>query len=198
MRRLLILLFLLWPAESHAAVTISFYSRDLGVYYPHAFILLKGALDETGEPVEANFGWTSTAASIVIAGSRHVPGVVTHSDASYVAKSIEDFSFTLTDAEYRTVMARVQYWRDLPQPSYSLNGANCVDFVADIARTLGLRADPQPGLMLKPKSFLRRVRDLNRAAIDARNRPAQAAIASPPLVAGLAPSPRPEPSLVAN
>ena len=59
-------------------------------------------------------------------------------------------------------------WRDLPQPSYSLSDANCVYFVADIARTLGLSADPKPGLMLKPKSFLQSVRDANRGAITNR------------------------------
>ncbi len=85
--------------------------------------------------------------------------------------SVEDFSFTLTDAEYRTVMARVQYWRDLPQPSYSLSETNCVYFVADIARTLGLKADPKPGLMLKPKAYLIGVRQDNRGEIAARSQP---------------------------
>jgi hypothetical protein len=172
MRRLIfLLLFLLWPATSQAAVTISFYSRDFGAYYPHAFIVLKGTVDETGQKVDANYGWTSTAASIIIAGGRHVPGVISSSDAKYIAKSVEDFSFTLTDAEYRTVMARVQYWRDLPQPSYSLNDNNCVYFVADIARVLGLKADPKPGLMLKPRSYLVSVRQDNRDQIAARSRP---------------------------
>ena len=65
----------------------------------------------------------------------------------------------------------MQYWRDLPQPSYSLSDANCVYFVADIARALGLKADPKSGLMLKPRAYLVSVRQDNQGQITARNQP---------------------------
>jgi hypothetical protein len=188
MRRLLLpLLLLLWPATGHAAVTISFYSRDFGMRYPHAFIVLKGTLDSTGEAVNANFGWTSTSSELVIVTQRWVKGSVSSVDAAYIRKSNENFAFDLTDAEYRGVMARVESWRAMPQPSYSLNEANCVFFVADLARTLGLKADPRDGLMLKPKAFLLHVRDENHSALAQRQ--GQSIAARPPQTLPAVPGP---------
>jgi hypothetical protein len=196
MRRLLLLFFLLlWPATGHAAVTISFYSRDFGMRYPHAFIVLRGTLDSTGEAVDANFGWTTTAPDLVVVTGRWVKGSTSSVDASYIRKSQEDFSLILTDEEYLAVMARVQDWRARPQPSYSLNEANCVYFVADIARTLGLKADPRAGLMLKPKTFLLRVRDDNRAMLASRG--LSLAVSPPPPPPPAEPGP-PGPTIATN
>ena len=185
--RLLLLFLLLWPATGHAAVTISVYSRDFGMRYPHAFIVLKGTLDSTGEAVNANFGWTSTSSELVILTQRWVKGSVSSVDAAYIRKSNENFAFVLTDAEYRGGVARVESWRARPQPSYSLNEANCVFFIADLARTLGLKADPRDELMLKPKAFLLHVRDENHSALAQRQ--GQSIAARPPQTLPAVPGP---------
>jgi hypothetical protein len=86
--------------------------------------------------------------------------------AAYVDGANHHFTMVLTDAQYREVMALVERWRALPQPSYSLDRRNCVSFVAEVATLLGLQADPR-GLMRRPRAFLDRVRDRNSAAIAA-------------------------------
>ena len=51
-------LLLLAPGRSAAAVEIAFYSHAMGGSFPHAFITLEGSVDQTGEPVHANYGFT--------------------------------------------------------------------------------------------------------------------------------------------
>ncbi len=90
-------------------------------------------------------------------------------DEAYVRKSDEHFSISLTDDEYRRVMATVEQWRSLKQPSYDLNRQNCVFFVAYVAATLGMKADTPKGLMKKPRSYLERLMLANRAWLAARS-----------------------------
>ena len=170
MRRLLFLLVILalWPATGQAAVRISFYSHDFGEYYPHAFVVVSGKTDATGEAAFANYGWTSTAQNILLVVGRPSRGVVTSSSPDYVRSSTEEFSLLLTDAEYQAALQAIETWRSLPQPSYSLAEANCIHFVAAVARAVGLEADPRAGLMLKPKAFLRSVYEANAHEIATR------------------------------
>jgi hypothetical protein len=42
-----------------------------------------------------------------------------------------------------------------------MNRANCVHFVADLARAAGLRVEEVPRLMKRPRSFLLHVREQN-------------------------------------
>jgi hypothetical protein len=58
-------------------------------------------------------------------------------------------------------MAVVEQWRNRAQPSYNLNRRNCVHFVAELARTAGLRVENAERLMKRPRSFLLHVRSLN-------------------------------------
>ena len=154
-RQVLLWLILLWlnPAAAAAAVEISFYSKEFGSSFPHAYVRLSGTIDATGEPVEANYGFTATHVSpAVLMGS--VKGEVMSVDQTYIAKSDRHFSIVLSDAEYGAVLATVERWRDLQQPSYNLNRNNCVYFVADVAATLGMTAETPRPLMKKPRSYL--------------------------------------------
>ncbi len=54
------LLLLLMPAEGRAAVDISFYSREFGANFPHAFVGLAGTGDRTGQRIGTNYGFTAT------------------------------------------------------------------------------------------------------------------------------------------
>ncbi|MBY9062360.1 hypothetical protein K7957_05370 [Sphingomonas yunnanensis] len=46
-----------WPAQ--ATVTMTFWNRDFGNYFPHAFFQLRGALDAGGAPVDVSYGFTA-------------------------------------------------------------------------------------------------------------------------------------------
>ena len=137
-RRLLPLLLLLcagWPAD--AAVTITFYSHDFGSSFPHAFVLLQGTPDTGGSPIDGNYGFTAKRITpAILMGS--VEGDIESAPKPYVANSQPHWKMVLSDGQYAAVLATMEKWRSIPGKSYNLNRRNCVHFVADIARTLGM------------------------------------------------------------
>lgn len=159
-RVFLLLFFLGWGACAQAQVEISFYSKDMASSFPHAYIRLTGTDDQTGQPIDANYGFTPASLGPgILFGS--VKGIIETAGPEYIARSDRHFSLMLTDEQYREVIAIVEKWRDAPQPSYRLNGRNCVDFVADVAVALGLQAPVIPKLMKKPRTYLDRITELN-------------------------------------
>ena len=161
-RWLLALLLLFGLAgQATAAVEIAFYSRELGGNnFPHAFVSLRGTVDSTGERVDTSYGFTARAVTpAILLGS--VAGEVVVEGPRQIARSDRQFALTLTDDQYRAVMAVVAEWRNRRQPSYNLNRRNCVHFVAELARTVGLRVENAERLMKRPRSFLQHVRSLN-------------------------------------
>ncbi len=153
--------FLAVQAPANAAVEIAFYSRELGGNnFPHAFIALHGIVDSTGEQVNTTYGFTAHSVTpAILWGS--VSGEVVVEGERQMARSTRQFALTLSDERYRAVMAVVEAWRNRPQPSYNLNHRNCVHFVAELARTVGLRVEELPRLMKRPRSFLLHVLSLN-------------------------------------
>lgn len=147
-------------APAAAAVEISFYSRELGTNFPHAFVVLRGTLDATGERIDTSFGFTATTVTPAILFGA-VRGEVAIEGEGMIRHSTRQFALTLTDEQYRAVMAVADRWRALPQPSFHRHRSNCVLFVAAIAETLGLRVDREQRLISRPRSFLQRVRSLN-------------------------------------
>ena len=150
------LLLVAVPAQARAAVEITFYSHEFGSSFPHAFITLKGTDERTGKQIDENYGFTATHISpAILLGS--VQGEVWSRDpvkeAKYIADSNRHFSFTLSSAEHDAVKATIAKWGAIKQPSYDLNRRNCVHFVADMAATLGMRADTPKALMKKPRSY---------------------------------------------
>ena len=147
-------------APARAAVVVSFYSHDFGDRFPHAFIVMTGKTDATGEAVDANYGFTATAVSpAILFGS--VKGEVQTSKPDYIAKSDRQFDVTIDDATYLRLLAKVAEWRDRAQPSYSLGKRNCVHFVMELAEVVGLKVNRKSKLFKKPKSFLIEVKGLN-------------------------------------
>ncbi|MDZ3833566.1 MAG: hypothetical protein U0S50_17385 [Sphingopyxis sp.] len=158
----LLLFFAGFAAPTRAEVVVSFYSHDFGDRFPHAFIVLKGRVDTTGEIVDTNYGFTATAVTpAILFGS--VKGEVQSQKADYIGKSDLQFSMTLDDATYARVIAKVDEWRDRNQPSYSLNKRNCVHFVMELAEVVGLAVNRKSKYFKKPKSFLVEVKRLNLA-----------------------------------
>jgi len=163
---LLLALILVKATPAAAAVEISFHSKDFGTSFPHAFIVLTGTVDATGEAVDTNYGFTVrhlVGPSILLG---RVQGVVESVGPGYVENSNRHFSMVLSDDQFRQVVALVERWHNLPQPSYSLDRRNCVTFVAELAEVLGLEAETR-GLMRRPRAFLDRVRERNAERIAA-------------------------------
>lgn len=167
MIRLRMFLFLVlagWGGAANCQVQIAFYSKDMASTFPHAYVRLTGTDDLTGKPIDSNYGFTPVKLTPgVLFGA--VSGTIQSVGPAYIARSDRHFSLTLTDAEYRKVLAVVDSYRNARQPSYRLNGRNCVTFVADVATALGLSAPVVPRLMKKPKSYLHMVAQTNAALI---------------------------------
>ncbi len=158
-----------WCGVACAEVQISFYSKNMGSSFPHAYVRLTGTIELTGQAIDENYGFTPVQLTPgILFGS--VSGMIELASTAYIARSDRHFSLRLTDEQYAQVMAIVAKWRNAPQPSYRLNGRNCVTFVADVAAALGLSAPVIPKLMKKPKSYLDAVTELNAATIARLNR----------------------------
>lgn len=153
-----------WCGVAQAQIEIAFYSKDMASSFPHAYVRLTGTDEKTGEAVDVNYGFTPVSLSPGILFGP-VRGTIESAGQQYIARSDRHFALKLSDEQYRKVIGIIEQWRTAPQPSYRLNGRNCVTFVADIATALGLKAPVIPKLMKKPKSYLNAVADLNAAFI---------------------------------
>jgi hypothetical protein len=160
-RLFLAVLALLVAVPAQAEVTVTFYSRDFGEVFPHAFFAVEGTLAENGAAVPAtNYGFTAkTVSPAILMGS--VDGEIVTMNPTYVRKSNAHFRRTISDVQYRRLMAVVADWRGRPGKSYNLNRANCVSFVADAVRALGLRVNDKTKFIKKPRSFMEEVVALN-------------------------------------
>jgi len=150
-----------------AAVSITFYSKELGASFPHAFVIVEGNLDRGGARIEEDYGFTAKTISPAILWGKVTGEVITDHTTSYVKGSDRHFTLVLTDAEYDRAMATVARWRATKQPSYDLDRHNCVHFVAEIAASVGLTADTKR-FMKKPRSFLETLTRGNQARLEAR------------------------------
>ena len=72
----------------------------------------------------------------------------------YVDSAQKRFSLILTDTQYRAVLAVADKWRNAPQPSYDIDEHNCVLFVKDLARTVGLSVSDDRKFVRDPIGFL--------------------------------------------
>ncbi len=163
-RLLIALIATLWlivaPGIARAEVVATFYSHDFGDHFPHAFIVLKGTVDATGEVVDTNYGFTATSVSPAILMGP-VKGMIETKDARYIAKSNAHFALALSDADYAKLIGHVESWRNIGGKSYSLNKRNCVHFVMEAAALLGLSVNRNSKFFKKPKSFVLEVMKLN-------------------------------------
>jgi hypothetical protein len=155
-------LALLATAPAAAAVRITFYSKELGASFPHAFVTLDGTLDRSGERIDTNYGFTAKAVTPAILMGRVGGEVISDHGAAYIKASDRHFSLVLSDSEYDRVMATIARWRQAKQPSYDLGTHNCVHFVAELAGSIGMKAETPKKLMKKPRSYLENLTRENR------------------------------------
>ncbi|MDB5696964.1 MAG: hypothetical protein JWN21_2507 [Sphingomonas bacterium] len=193
----LLLIGLAIPAQ--AAVTVTFWSHEFGNSFPHAFVSVRGVPDAGGPAVDTTYGFTArTISPAILFGA--VPGRVEPLKPSYIASSDAQFSMVLTDAQYNQLLALVSGWSEKTgDATYRLNGRNCVHFVKEAARAVGLSRLDYPKLMKKPRSYLLAVQAANAARVTKINQNGKAYLATlPPLASpalmpaparGLAPAP---------
>ncbi len=162
---------------ARAAVTITFWSQELGQSFPHAFFTLAGTPDAGGPTVSAAYGFTAKAITpALLTGT--VGGRIDLPTERYIARSNAHFSVVLTDAQYAKVIALVDEWGPNGNSRYNLNRRNCVHFVAEAARRSGLVVVETKGLMKKPRSFTQSVAAANVGRVTVIELPARDYFAS--------------------
>ena len=169
-----------FPAQ--AAVTMTFWSHEFGNSFPHAFLTLRGAPDAGGLPIDTSYGFTARALTpAILLGT--VAGKLEVGARGYIAGSDARFSVVLTDEQYIRIRALAAAWDAKTGDSrYNLNKRNCVHFVKEAARTIGLTGLDHPSLMKKPRSYLLAVAAANRTSVTIIDLPGKTYLATlPPL-----------------
>ena len=154
----ILLAVLLWlgvvqPAQ--AAITVTFWSHELGNDFPHAFITVRGVPDAGGAPVDVSYGFTAKSISPAMLFGK-VPSRMDLTKPGYILRSDAQFSLVVTDEQYAGLTALVAAWSD-NKVRYDLDTANCIHFTKEAARVLGLQGLDQPKLMRRPRSYLQAV-----------------------------------------
>ncbi|MDP3803017.1 hypothetical protein [Brevundimonas sp.] len=150
-----------------AEVVLTFYAhpgarvRDGYLLFPHAYVQATGSLDDTGDPVDWAAGFTARSPGPQLLFARGA-GVVAYPDARYVGEGRPYLRLAVSDAAYRAVRARADWWASPEGSVYDLRRRNCISFIADLARVAGLRTAAEPSM--KPGTFLEATAALNPAA----------------------------------
>ncbi|MXO86570.1 hypothetical protein GRI38_11095 [Altererythrobacter aurantiacus] len=167
MRRLarltVLLLACLWAQAASAEVTLSFHSFNGSVLfgrYPHTFIVMRGTLDETGEAIDENYGFTAKRATMAVLRGPVVHDIMIE-EPKYIDKTNRHFSVPISDAQYRAIVAEMRAWRDAPGKYYDLDTRNCIHFVGRIAEIVGLSVEYPDDMLRRPKKWLNHVTMLN-------------------------------------
>lgn len=161
------LLLALVAGQAWAEVTVTFYAhpgaRVRGGYllFPHAYVRAEGTVDATGEPVDWSAGFTAKSPGPHLLFMRG-GGVVEEPDARYVDEGRPFLTLTVNDATWHALRARAEWWNSPEGSVYDLRRRNCITFIADLARVVGLRTAPEPSM--KPGTFLETTAAMNPAA----------------------------------
>ncbi len=159
----LAVLALAWSGPALAEVRIHFHSFNGSVLfgrYPHTFIVLEGTLDDTGEPVNENYGFSAKEATTAVLNGP-VEHVVLIETEKNVRRTNRHFSMSLTDDQYRDIIAEVHRWQFAPGKFYDLDTRNCIHFVGEMAKILGLRVEYPDDMLRRPKKWLNHITALN-------------------------------------
>ncbi len=149
--------------RAHARYVVSFYSHGWGVagqmlYFPHAFLLVRGSADSQSMPIEQSFGFTAVAASPALVFHR-APGEVIDSRKAYLQVSEEHLAVEISDDQYRALMQAIEAWERVKGDPYDLHARNCITFVGEMARVLGLDVGNEH--VMDPARFLEDLRARN-------------------------------------
>lgn len=166
LRRALVtgLLLALTAGPALAEVTLTFYAhpgariRGGDLLFPHAYVHASGTLDDTGDAVDWAAGFTARNPGPQLLFSRGA-GVVATPEARYVGEGKPYLRLIVADDTYRAVRARADWWHGPEGSTYDLRRRNCISFIADLARVIGLRTAAEPSM--KPGTFLEATAALN-------------------------------------
>ena len=163
LKHLALLFALLWTGPAFAEVQIHFHSFNGSVLWgrvPHTFIVLEGTLEETGEAVNENYGFSarSSAAAITKGWAEHM--ILAESEKN-VRNTNRHFSITLTDDQYRMIVSEVRQWKEEPGKRYSLDERNCIHFVGRMAQLLDVDVDYPKKMLRRPKKWLNHITEMN-------------------------------------
>jgi len=151
-----------WAVPAQAEVKVHFHSFNGSMLgrYPHAFVVFEGTLDDTGQAINENYGFSARSAgpSVLLGPVSH--GMYTEKPR-YIRTTNRHFTLTVSDATYHRMKAEMVAWRDAPGKYYDLDTRNCIHFVGRIAELGGLRVNYPPDMLRKPKAWLNHVTTLN-------------------------------------
>ncbi|HZW17118.1 MAG TPA: hypothetical protein VFF66_12810 [Brevundimonas sp.] len=176
--------------QAWAEVTVTFYAhpgarvRDGYLLFPHAYVHAEGTVDATGEAVDWSAGFTAKSPGphlLFLRGG----GVVEEPDARYVNEGKPYLELTVDDATWYALKERAEWWNSPEGSVYDLRRRNCITFIADLARVVGLRTAPEPSM--KPGTFLEATAALNPQAVWREAPPTP--VEPPPPVIVVAPAP---------
>lgn len=162
LRTALLLLALAWSSMAAAAVDITFHSFNGSVLagrYPHTFVSMEGTLED-GTIVKENFGFSAKKANFAVLRGP-VEHVILVEEDKWLTRTNRHFTLTMTDQQYGEVRALVEAWRNAPGKYYDLETRNCIHFVGEIGRIMGLDISYPKKLLRKPKSWLNHITSLN-------------------------------------
>jgi len=158
-----VLAILAFAQPASAKVEVEFHSFNGSMFfgrYPHTFVVFRGTLDDTGQAIDENFGFTAKHVSpAILAGA--VEGEIYVEKPKWIARTNTHFTVTVDDATYRKMRAEVDFWGNHPGKFYDLDHNNCVSFVGKIAEMAGLKVDFPHDLMRKPRAWLNHIAALN-------------------------------------
>ncbi len=160
---LLAIIALAWSGAAMAEMRIHFHSFDgsvlFGGRYPHTFVVLEGTLED-GRAVNENFGFSARKVTPAI-----LSGPVEHMILAETPKTIRNtnrhFTMKISDEQYRRVIAMVISWEEAPGDFYDLEKRNCIHFVGEIARILGVKVEYPSNMLRRPKKWLNHIGALN-------------------------------------
>jgi hypothetical protein len=159
----LLCLLLFGAPAAQARVDVHFHSFNGSLFfgrYPHTFVVFEGQLDDTGERIFENYGFSARRASpAVLRGP--VEHMVLSEEEKYITSTNRHFTLSVSDDTYRRMKAEVIAWRDAPGKYYELATRNCIHFVGRIAELGGMQVTYPPELVRKPRAWLNHVSELN-------------------------------------
>ena len=159
------------------------------LYFPHAFLLVRGVSEAQGGAIEQSFGFTAVAVTPALLFHR-APGEVIDSRKAYLQVSRQHLAIEISDDQYRALLQAVRGWERVKGDPYDLHSRNCVTFVGEMARVLGLNVGDER--TMDPARFLEDLRARNVSklmASDAADAPAGASEPSMAASSALAAAP---------
>lgn len=161
-RTLVTLLAFAWASIASAQVDITFHSFNGSVFagrYPHTFVSMVGTLKD-GTQVKENFGFSAKKTTIAVLNGPVEHTILVEKD-KWLTKTNRHFTMTISDEKYHEVRAMVEAWRNAPGKYYSLDTRNCIHFVGEIGKIVGLKVDYPEDMLRRPKKWLNHITLLN-------------------------------------